>query len=219
MGGPEPDVDSVAATLSLALHLSLKRPSDELVVPVLCPPRGHAPLPHDTLCFLDTLGLSDPLLLWNHHLDLSSLQDEGRLSLTLLRDGLLQSSDLYALQPSVRRVVHRRGQRDEEGAGSSAVTTVAREILQEAPEHVGSALGPTLREALRLQREALWIQHGRRSEQVDELLRVLEQMSHSKLPDWEQLLTKDPKEFSDGEMTIVLTSVTMETQVKTRRQR
>ncbi|KAK7933825.1 hypothetical protein WMY93_004721 [Mugilogobius chulae] len=190
LGGPQPDVDTVAATLCLALHLRQKQLSEELVVPVLC--REEAPLSHHTRSFLGTLGLSEDLLLWRNQLDLVSLQDQGRLSLTLLREELIDSPENCALKSSVRRVVHRRGQRDEE-AGSSA----------------------TLGEALRLQREALWLQHGQRSEEVDELLRRLEQISYSKppkLPDWEQLLTKDPKEFSDGEMTIVLTSVTMETE-------
>uniref|UniRef100_A0AAV2MR83 Uncharacterized protein n=1 Tax=Knipowitschia caucasica TaxID=637954 RepID=A0AAV2MR83_KNICA len=207
LGGPQPDVDTVAATLCLALHLSLKQQSDVLVVPVLC----GGDVPQDTCSLLATLGLSKGLLLRRDHLDLLSLQERRPLTLTLLRDGLLQGSELRALQPSVRRVVHSG---DPESAGSLALMTVAREILQEAPEHVGLPLGPTLREALLLQREALWLQHGQHSEEVEEILRLLEQVRHrkpAKLPDWEQLLTKEPKEFSDGEMTIVLTAVTTET--------
>lgn len=44
------------------------------------------------------------------------------------------------------RVVHHERQQDagDDGA-SSAVTTVTREILQEAAEHIGAALGEMLR--------------------------------------------------------------------------
>lgn len=56
------------------------------------------------------------------------------------------SSEYHALESSVLRVVHLDGQRDagDDGAASSALTTVAREILQEATEHVGAALAEAL---------------------------------------------------------------------------
>lgn len=56
------------------------------------------------------------------------------------------SSEYHTLESSILRVVHHDGQQDagDDGA-SSAVTTVAREILQEAAEHIGAALGETLR--------------------------------------------------------------------------
>ena len=56
------------------------------------------------------------------------------------------SSEYHTLESSILRVVHHDGQQDagDDGA-SSAVTTVAREILQEAAEHVGAALGEILR--------------------------------------------------------------------------
>lgn len=55
------------------------------------------------------------------------------------------SSEYHTLESSILRVVHHDRQRDagDDGA-SSVVTTVAREILQEAPEHIGVALGETL---------------------------------------------------------------------------
>uniref|UniRef100_A0A8C6TW31 Uncharacterized protein n=1 Tax=Neogobius melanostomus TaxID=47308 RepID=A0A8C6TW31_9GOBI len=216
LGGPQADVDTVAATLCLALHLNQTEQSEGVCVPVLW--LWRAELPEDTLRLLHRLRLTENLLLWRDHLDLLSLQNRGALSLTVLREGLLDSPECRALKSSVRRVVHVRGQRDAEE--DEALTTVAGEILQEAAEHVGAALGEALGEALRLQREILWLKHGRRSEQVDELLSYLEELGHSKqakLPDWEQLLTKDAKEFSDGEMTIVLTSVTTDRETETER--
>ncbi|TMS03466.1 Protein prune-like protein 2 [Larimichthys crocea] len=162
LGGPEPDVDTVAATLCLALHLN-----QPFVSP--SPPSPNSP-----------------------------------------------SSEYRTLESCILRVVHHDGQQDagDDGA-SSALTTVAREILQEAAEHIGAALGETLGEALRLQSEALWSKHGCRSAQLEELMRSLEQWSdvtvsqhdEAKLQDLEQLLTMELKEFSDGEMTIALASV------------
>ncbi|XP_044051453.1 uncharacterized protein LOC122875889 isoform X4 [Siniperca chuatsi] len=219
LGGPEPDVDTVAATLCLALHLGQKEPSGGVCVPVLCGRRCDAVLPGETVRYLRRAKICESSLLWREDVDLVKLHHTGKLSLTLLRDGLLDSSEYHTLESSILRVVHHDGQQDagDDGA-SSAVTTVAREILQEAAEHIGAAQGETLGEALRLQSEALWIKHGRRSAQLEELMRSLEQWSDvtvgqhdkAKLKDLEQLLTLELKEFSDGEMTIALTSVTID---------
>ncbi|XP_051278494.1 protein prune homolog 2-like isoform X3 [Dicentrarchus labrax] len=217
LGGPEPDVDTVAATLCLALHLSHKEPSGGVCVPVLCGRRCEAGLPGETVRYLRRVKICESSLLWREDVDLTKLHHTGKLSLTLLRDGLLDSSEYHALESSILRVVHHDGQQDagDDGA-SSVVTTVAREILQEAAEHIRAALGETLGEALQLQSEALWSKHGHRSAQLEELIRSLEpwsdvttgQHDEAKLQDLEQLLTMELKEFSDGEMTIALTVVT-----------
>ncbi|KAM3610640.1 uncharacterized protein V6R79_006802 [Siganus canaliculatus] len=217
LGGPEPDVDTVAATLCLALHLSQNDPSCAVCMPVLSGLRCDAVLPGETVRYLQRVKICERSLLWRDDVDLVKLHHTGKLSLTLLRDGLLDSSEYHTLESSILRVVHHDGQRDTRDDGaSSAVKTVAREILQEAAEHIGAALGETLGEALRLQSEDLWSKHGHRSTQLDELMRSLEQRSgiavgqhdEAKLQDLEQLLTMKLKDFSDGEMTIALTSVT-----------
>lgn len=55
------------------------------------------------------------------------------------------SSEYHTLESSILRVVHHDGQQDagDDGA-SSVVTTVAREILQEAVEHIRATLGELL---------------------------------------------------------------------------
>lgn len=55
------------------------------------------------------------------------------------------SSEHHTLESSILRVVHHDGQQDtgDDGA-SSVVMTVAREILQEAAEHIRATLGETL---------------------------------------------------------------------------
>ncbi|XP_060894892.1 protein prune homolog 2-like isoform X2 [Labrus mixtus] len=219
LGGPDPDVDTVAATLCLALHLGQKDLSGGVCVPVLCGWKCDAALPGETLRYLQRVKISESSLLWREDVDLMTLHRSGKLSLTLLREGLLDGSEYHTLESSVLRVVHHDGQQDAEDDGaSSAVTTVAKEILQEAAEHVGAALGETLREALLLQSEALWIKHGRRSSQTEEILRSLERRSdvtagrhaEASLQDLEQQLAVELKEFSDGEMTVALASVTTE---------
>lgn len=55
------------------------------------------------------------------------------------------SSEYRTLQSSILQVVHHGGQREAGDDGAlSTVTTVAREILQEAAEHIRAALGEVL---------------------------------------------------------------------------
>ncbi|XP_051923919.1 uncharacterized protein LOC127602106 [Hippocampus zosterae] len=220
LGGPEADVDTVAATLCLALHLSQRDPSLGLCVPLLYGRRGAASLPGETLAYLHKIKVCESLLLWKDDLDLVKIHRAGKLSITLMRDGLLDGSERQALDSSILRVVHHHDDDvdddddddDDDNCGpASAAITVARELLQEAPERVGAALRESLGEALRLQSEAFTLKHGRRSVRLDELLRHLERCSDSNvmLQGLEHLLSKKLKEFSDGETTIALTSVTV----------
>ncbi|XP_077418249.1 uncharacterized protein LOC144049321 isoform X2 [Vanacampus margaritifer] len=219
LGGPEADVDSVAATLCLALHLSQRDPSLGVCVPLLCGRRGAASLPGETLGYLRKIKVSESLLLWKDDLDLVKIHRAGKLSLTLMRDGLLDCSERRALDSSILRVVHHHDDDDgdddddddDDCRPASAAMRVARELLQEAPERVGAALRESLGEALRFQSEAFALKHGRRCGEVDELLRRLERSGDSKvmLQGLEHLLSKKLKEFSDGETTIALTSVTV----------
>ncbi|XP_061758126.1 protein prune homolog 2-like isoform X2 [Nerophis ophidion] len=216
LGGPDADVDTVAATLCLALHLSQREPSGGVCVPLLCGRRGDAALPGETTSYLRRVNVCESLLLWRDDVDLLRIHQAGKLSLTLLRDGLLDSAELRILESSVLRVVLPDG--GDDAAAASAVMTVARELLQEAPEHVGAALRESLGEALRLQSEAFRLKHGRQSTQLEELMGRFQQWSDvppsqsvtAAPPDLEHLLSKELREFSDGEMTIALTSVAVD---------
>ncbi|CAL8346264.1 unnamed protein product [Lota lota] len=226
LGGPEVDVDTVASTLSLALHLSQKDPEGpSFCVPVLRG-GGVAVLPGETVEYLQRVEVRESSLVWREDVDLMELHQSGSLSLTLLRDDALDSSECSTLASSVVRTVHRRGQRDawQEEEASSAATTVAREILQEATEHVRGVLGEVLGEALRLQKERLWVQNGRHSAQLEELVQSLEKwrevtaVQHTKDDaklhdkDIEQQLTHMLSEFTDGEFILALTSMTTKSQ-------
>ncbi|XP_077456463.1 uncharacterized protein LOC144074130 isoform X5 [Stigmatopora argus] len=186
------------------------QPSLGVCVPLLCGRRSDAAwLPRETLEYLHKIKVCESHLLWKDDLDLIKIHRAGKLSVTLLRNGLLESSELHTLDSSILRVVHHHDDDDDICGMKSAAVTVATELLQEAPERVGAALRESLGEALRLQSEAYKFQHGHRSEQLDELQRRLEWCSDSKggLQGLEHLLSKELKEFSDGETTIALTSV------------
>ncbi|KAF3851134.1 hypothetical protein F7725_012906, partial [Dissostichus mawsoni] len=202
--------------MCIALHLSQKETSGRLCVPVLCRPHCDAALPEETVRYLRRLKISQSSLVWREDVDLVKLHHTGKLSLTLLRDGLLDSSEYHTLESSILRVVHHGGQQDAgDDRASSAVSTVAGRFFKRHQSTSEQRWG-RLSEALQLQSEALWIKHGRRSAQLEELMRSWEQWSDvtaaqhdvAKLQDLEHLLTLELKEFSDGEMTIALTSVT-----------
>ncbi|KAM4745832.1 protein prune homolog 2-like [Anableps anableps] len=217
LGGPEPDVDTVAATLCLALHLSQKQPSGGVCVPLLCRKQCSTELPEETVRYLQRVKISENVLLWREDVDLVNLHHTGKLLLTLLRDGLLESSEYHTVESSILRVVHQDGQRDAADDGAmSALTTVTREILQDAAEQSRAALGELLRDALQLLKEALWIKQDCGPEELEDLLRSLEQWGdvtvdqpdEVKQQELMQLLMMELKEFTDGEITLALTSLT-----------
>ncbi|XP_055742284.1 uncharacterized protein LOC129826035 isoform X2 [Salvelinus fontinalis] len=222
LGGVDPDVDSVASTLCYAYFLNQER-SDCVYVPVLCGQKCDVGLPGETVRYLKRVRVCESALLWRDDIKLLQLHHRGKLSLTLMRDDVLDSSDYEALESSILRVVHHHEQRAGEEGVLSMAMVVAREILQEAVEQICAPLGELLGEALRLQSEGMWIKVGHCSVDLEELLRALEERSsispydvttgpnagEAQLQgmDIEQMFLKELKEFSDGEMTMSFTTV------------
>lgn len=66
-----------------------KEPSSEVCVPVLSRRPRDAALPQETARYLRRLEICEDSLLWREDVDLIKLHRAKRLSLTLLRDGLL----------------------------------------------------------------------------------------------------------------------------------
>ncbi|XP_045082727.1 uncharacterized protein LOC121550738 isoform X2 [Coregonus clupeaformis] len=223
LGGVDPGVDSVASTLSYAYFLNQKERSDCVCVPVLCGQGCDVGLPGETVRYLKRVRVCESALLWRDDINLLQLHHRGKLSLTLMRDDVLNSSDYEALESSILRVVHHHEQRAGEEGVLSMVMVVAREILQEAAEQICAPLGELLGEALRLQSEGMWIKDGHRSVDLEELLRALEERSsispydvttgpnagEAQLQgmDIEQMFLKELKEFSDEELTMSFTTV------------
>ena len=71
------------------LCLLQKEPSAGVCVPVLCGKRCDTALPEETLRYLRKVKIYVNLLPWRDDVDLLKLHHAGKLSLTLLRDGLL----------------------------------------------------------------------------------------------------------------------------------
>lgn len=70
--------------------LMQKEPSGEVCVPVLSRRWRDAALPQETVGYLQRLKICEDWLVWREDVDLITLHQARRLSLTLLREGLLQ---------------------------------------------------------------------------------------------------------------------------------
>lgn len=70
--------------------LMQKEPSGEVCVPVLSRRWRDAALPQETVRYLQRLKICEDWLVWREDVDLIKLHHAKRLSLTLLREGLLQ---------------------------------------------------------------------------------------------------------------------------------
>lgn len=70
--------------------LMQKEPSGEVCVPVLSRRWRDAALPQETVRYLRRLKICEDWLVWREDVDLIKLHRAKRLSLTLLREGLLQ---------------------------------------------------------------------------------------------------------------------------------
>lgn len=66
-----------------------KERSGRVCLPVLCGRPRDAVLPGETVKYLQRVKISESLLLWREDVDFVKLHQAGKLSLTLLRDGLL----------------------------------------------------------------------------------------------------------------------------------
>lgn len=78
-----------ASICCVGLCVLQKEPSGGACVPVLCGQRCDTVLPEETVEYLRTVKISESSLLWRDDVDLAKLHRTGRLTLTLLRDGLL----------------------------------------------------------------------------------------------------------------------------------
>ena len=75
--------------VSCIVCLLQREPSGGVCVPVLCGRRCDAVLPAETVRYLHSVKICESLLLWKEDVDLVKLHHTRKLSLTLLRDGLL----------------------------------------------------------------------------------------------------------------------------------
>lgn len=82
-------------------RVTQKEPPGGVCVPVLCGSRCDDVLPGETVRYLRQLKICESSLLWREDVDLMKLHHARRLSLTLLRDGLL---DRYTKSEHINQV-------------------------------------------------------------------------------------------------------------------
>ncbi|XP_071436688.1 protein prune homolog 2 isoform X2 [Pithys albifrons albifrons] len=225
LGNKPCDLDSLISTLVYAYFLDKVSPPDVLCLPVLNIPRRDFSYFTETRFILEELNIPESFHIFRDEINLHQLNDEGKLSLTLVNSNMLTSDD-KSLESAVVKVINPDKQCDrslELQACSSSL--VVKEILQKAPELITQQLAYLLRGSILFKCMSLEVDSI--TEQQEKVLSVLEE----KFPDLpprkeiisvlqetqfnaqgmsiEEVMLKDLKEISDGEIKVAISSVCM----------
>ncbi|NXD05352.1 PRUN2 protein, partial [Certhia familiaris] len=224
LGNKPCDLDSLISTLAYAYFLDKVSPPDVLCLPVLNIPRKDFTYFTETRCILEELKIPESYHIFRDEINLHQLNAEGKLSLTLLNSNMLMSED-KSLESAVVQVINPDEQCDrslELQACSSSL--VVKEILQKAPELITQQLAYLLRGSILF--KCMSLEADRMTEQQEKVLSVLEE----KFPDLppreeiisvlqetqfnaqgsvniEEVMLKDLKEISDGEIKVAISTV------------
>ncbi|XP_056661895.1 protein prune homolog 2 isoform X4 [Monodelphis domestica] len=219
------DLDSLISAFTYAYFLDKVSPPGVLCLPVLNIPRTEFNYFTETRFILEELNISESFHIFRDEINLHHLNEEGKLSLTLVNNNVLSSED-RTLESAVVKVIN-----PSEGCDTSlefqesSSSLVAKEILREAPELVTEQLAHLLRGSILFNWMAM--DSEKMSEKQEEILSILEE----KFPDLpprediisvlqetqcsaqglsiEQTILKDLKELSDGEIKVAISTVYM----------
>ncbi|XP_059729937.1 protein prune homolog 2 isoform X2 [Haemorhous mexicanus] len=225
LGNKPCDLDSLISTLAYAYFLDKVSPPDVLCLPVLNIPRKDFSYFTETRFILDELKIPESFHIFRDEINLHQLNAEGKLSLTLVNSNMLTSED-KSLESAVVKVINPDEQCDrslELQACSSSL--VVKEILQKAPELITQQLAYLLRGSILF--KCMSLEADRMTEHQEKVLSVLEE----KFPDLpprdeiisalqetqfntqgvsiEEVMLKDLKEISDGEIKVAISTVYM----------
>ncbi|KAM9250896.1 protein prune homolog 2 isoform 2-T2 [Cariama cristata] len=225
LGNKSCDLDSLISTLAYAYFLDKVSPPDVLCLPVLNIPRRDFSYFTETRFILEELNIPESFHIFRDEINLHQLNAEGKLSLTLVNSNMLTSED-KSLESAVVKVINPHEQCDgslELQASSSSL--VVKEILQEAPELITQQLAYLLRGSILF--KCMSLEADRITEQQEKVLSILEE----KFPDLppreeiisvlqetqfnpqgvsiEEVILKDLKEISDGEIKVGISTVYM----------
>ncbi|XP_039945495.1 protein prune homolog 2 isoform X3 [Hirundo rustica] len=225
LGNKPCDLDSLISTLTYAYFLDKVSPPDTLCLPVLNIPRRDFSYFAETRFILEELKIPESFHIFRDEINLHQLNAEGKLSLTLVNRNVLTSED-KSLESAVVKVINPDAQCDrslELQACSSSL--VVKEILQKAPELITQQLAYLLRGSILF--KCMSLEADRMTEQQEKVLSILEE----KFPDLppreevisvlqetqfnapgvniEEVMLKDLKEISDGEIKVAITTVCM----------
>ncbi|XP_033376271.1 protein prune homolog 2 isoform X4 [Parus major] len=226
LGNKPCDLDSLISTLAYAYFLDKVSPPDVLCLPVLNIPRRDFSYFTETRFILEELNIPESFHIFRDEINLHQLNAEGKLSLTLVNSNMLMSED-KSLESAVVKVINPDEQCDrslEIQACSSSL--VVKEILQKAPELITQQLAYLLRGSILF--KCMSLETDRMTEQQEKVLSVLEE----RFPDLppreeiisvlqetqfnaqagasiEEVMLKDLREISDGEIKVAISTVYM----------
>ncbi|XP_066037891.1 protein prune homolog 2 isoform X2 [Chamaea fasciata] len=223
LGNKPCDLDSLISTLAYAYFLDKVSPPDILCLPVLNIPRRDFSYFTETRFILEELKIPESFHIFRDEINLHQLNAEGKLSLTLVNNNVLTSED-ESLESAVVKVISPDEQCDrslELQACSSSL--VVKEILQKAPELITQQLAYLLRGSILF--KCMSLEADKMTKQQEKVLSVLEE----KFPDlppreeiisvlqetqfntqgvnFEEVMLKDLKEISDGEIKVAISTV------------
>uniref|UniRef100_K7FTX1 Protein prune homolog 2 n=1 Tax=Pelodiscus sinensis TaxID=13735 RepID=K7FTX1_PELSI len=225
LGNKPCDLDSLISALTYAYFLDKVSPPDVLCLPVLNIPRREFSYYPETRFILEELDIPESFHIFQDEINLHQLNDEGKLSLTLVNSNMLASDD-KSLESAVVKVINPDEQCDANlGLQASSSSVVVKEILQEAPELITQQLAHLLRGSILF--KCMSVEHERITEQQEEILSILEE-KYPELPPRENIISvfqatplkaqglnieeamlKDLKELTDGEIKVAVSTVYM----------
>ncbi|XP_053512343.1 protein prune homolog 2 [Artibeus jamaicensis] len=219
------DLDSLISAFTYAYFLDKVSPPGVLCLPVLNIPRTEFNYFTEIRFILEELNISESFHIFRDEINLHQLNDEGKLSVTLVGSNVLASED-KTLESAVVKVISPVEQSD---AGlefrESSSSLVVKEILQEAPELITEQLAHLLRGSILF--KYMTMESEKISGKQEEILSILEERFPSLPPREdiinvlkksqfsaqglciEQIMLKDLKELSDGEIKVAISTVNM----------
>ncbi|XP_045436057.1 protein prune homolog 2 isoform X13 [Pipistrellus kuhlii] len=219
------DLDSLISAFTYAYFLDKVSPPGVLCLPVLNTPRAEFSYFTETRFILEELNISESSHIFRDEINLHQLNDEGKLSMTLIGNNVLTSED-KALESAVVKVISPVEQSNAGlGFGESFSSLVVKEILQEAPELITEQLAHLLRGSILFKH--MTMESEKISEKQEEILSILEEKFPSLPPrediitvlqeshagaqglSIEQIMLKDLKELTDGEIKVAISTVNM----------
>ncbi|XP_007653140.1 protein prune homolog 2 isoform X1 [Cricetulus griseus] len=139
------DLDSLISAFTYAYFLDKVSPPGVLCLPVMNIPRTEFSYFTETRFILEELNISESSHIFRDEINLHQLNDEGKLSITLVGSHVLGSED-RSLEAAVVRVINPDEQSDGElGLPESSSSLVLKELLREAPELITQQLAHLLR--------------------------------------------------------------------------
>ncbi|XP_075454743.1 protein prune homolog 2 isoform X5 [Ascaphus truei] len=226
IGNKSCDLDSIISTLTYAYYLDKISSPSVLCLPVLNVPRVEFHFYSETRFILEELDIPESFLIFKDEINLQHFNDEGRLSITLVNYNALTSED-PTLEASVVKVINpdERFDGSHDLHESSSSSLVAKEIVEEAPELVTRQLAHLLRGSILF--SCLSAEHERIPTQQEDILFMLEEKFpelpprediisclqesrlHTQGASVEDIILKDFRELSDGELKVAVSTVYM----------